>query len=63
MADAFGLYPGERIVAGVVTEDPDLCCSIEAAGSGIIPHIVIACHEEVKRVVVMSNDTYLVIYI
>ena len=62
MTDAYGLYPGECIVAGVVTKDPDLCCSIEEADSRIIPHIAISCQEEIKTVVVMSNDTDVVIY-
>ena len=57
MTDAYTVCPGEHIVAGVVTEDPELYFSIEEADSRIIPHISKACQEEVKWVVVMSNNT------
>ena len=62
MTDAYGVYPGERIEAGVVIEDPELSFSIEEADSRIISHIAITCQEEIKRIVVMSNDTDVVIY-
>ena len=62
MTDAYGVYPGVRIVAGVVTEDSELCFSIGEVDSRIIPHIAIAYQEEIKRVVLMSNDTDVVIY-
>ena len=61
MTDAYGVYPGECIVAGVVTEDPELCISIEETDSRIMPNIAIACEEESKSAVVMSNDTDVVI--
>ena len=53
MTGRYGVYPGERIVAGVVTENPELCFSIKEADSRIIPHIAIAYPEEIKRIVVM----------
>ena len=62
MTDVYGVYPDERIVAGIVTENPELCFSAEKADSRIIPHISIACKEERKRVVVMSDDTDIAIY-
>ena len=62
MTDAYSVYPGARIVAGVVTEVSELCFSIEEVDSRIIPHIAIAYQEEIKRVVLMSNDTDVVIY-
>ena len=43
MTDAHDVYPGERIVAEVVTKDPELSFSIEEADSRIIPPIAIAC--------------------
>ena len=49
ITDAYGVYPGERIATGVVTEDPELSLSIEEADSRTIPDIAIACHEEIKR--------------
>ena len=52
MTGRYGVYPGERIVAGVVTENPELCFSIKEADSRIIPHIAIAYPEEIKRIVV-----------
>ena len=61
MTEVYGIYPGESIVSGVVKHDTDLCFLIEEADSRIIPHIVKACQEEVKRVVVTSNDTNVVI--
>ena len=61
MTDVYSVYPGEHIVAGVVTEDPELCFSIEEADSRIIPQITKACQNEVKRIVVMSNNTDVVI--
>ena len=48
MTDAYGVYPVERIVAGLVTEDPNLCFSVKEAASRIIPHFSIACQEETK---------------
>ena len=57
MTEVYGIYPGESIVPGVVKDDPELCFLIEEADSRIIPHIVKACQEEVKKVVVLSNDT------
>ena len=62
MTDAYGVYSGERIMAGVVTEYLELCFLIKEAKSRIIPYITIACQKEIKRVVVMSNDADLVIY-
>ena len=62
MTDAYGVYPGEGIEAGVVIEDPELSFSIEEADSRIISHIAITCQKEIKRIVVMSNDTNVVIY-
>ena len=62
MNDAYGVYPGERIIAGAVIEDPELYISTEEADSRIIPHIAKACQEEGKSVVVMLSDTSVVIY-
>ena len=45
MSDAYGVYPGECIIAGVVIEDPELNFSTEEADSRIIPHIAKACQE------------------
>ena len=33
MNEAYGVYPAEHIVAGVVIEDPELCFSTEEADS------------------------------
>ena len=54
MTNMYGAYPGECNVAGAVTKDPGLCFSIEGADSRIIPHIVKAYQDEVKRVVICS---------
>ena len=54
LTDAYGIYPGECIFAGIVTEYLELCFSIEEADSRIIPQI--------KRVVFMSNNTNFVTY-
>ena len=62
MSDAYGVYPAECIMAGVVIEDPELNFSTEEADSRIIPHIAKACQELVKKVAVMPNDTIVVIY-
>ena len=62
MTDVYGVYPVERIVAGIITEDPEICFSSEEADSRIIPHIGRACQEEIKRVVVISNNADVVIY-
>ena len=62
MSDAYGVYPGERIIAGAVIEDPELYISTEEADSRIIPHIAKACQEEGKSVVVMLSDTSVAIY-
>ena len=62
MSDAYGVYPGERIIAGAVIEDPQLYISTEEADSRIIPHISKACEEEGKSVVAMPSDTSVVIY-
>ena len=62
MTDACGIYLGERIVAGVVTEDTELCSSIKEADSRIIPHISIAGQEKIKWIVVLSCDIDIVIY-
>lgn len=48
-SDVYCVYPGERIMAGVVTEDPELCFSIKEPGFGIIVHIPKACQKDVKR--------------
>ena len=45
MTVAYGSYPGECIMAGVVREDPKLCFSIEEADFRIVPDIAIACQE------------------
>ena len=47
MTEAYGVYPGECSMAGAVTEDPELCFSIEEA-----------CQKEVKRVVVIYSLVY-----
>ena len=47
MTDAHGIYLGERIVAGAVTEDTELCSSIKEADSRIIPHIAKAGQEKI----------------
>ena len=62
LTDAYGIYPGECIFAGIVTEYPELCFSIEEADSRIIPHISIVCQEKIKRVVFMSNNTNFITY-
>ena len=62
MNDAYGVYPGERIIAWVVIEDLERYFSTEEADSRIIPHIAKACQEEVKRVVVIPSDTIVAIY-
>ena len=62
MSDAYGIYPGERIISGIVTVDLELYFSTEEADSRIIPHIAKACQEEVKRVVVIPSDTTVAIY-
>ena len=62
MTDAYGVYPGEPIVAGLVTEDPNLCFLVKEIASRIIPHFAIACQEETKSIVFMSNDTDVFIY-
>ena len=62
MTDVYGVYPVERIVTGIITEDPEICFSSEEVDSRIIPHIGRACQEEIKRVVVISNNTDVVIY-
>ena len=48
-SDVYCVYPGERIMAGVATEDPELCFSIKEPDSRIIRHIAKACQEDVKR--------------
>ena len=45
MNDAYGVYPGECIMAGVVIGDPELNFPTEEADSRIIPHIAKACQE------------------
>ena len=62
MTDAYDVYHGGRILVGEVTEDPDLCFSIEEADSKIISNIARICQKEVKRVFVMSNDTDFLVY-
>ena len=62
ITNAYGVYPGTCIMAGVVTEVPDRWCSVKEADSRIVPQIAITYQEEIKRVVVMSNDTDFVIY-
>ena len=62
MSDAYGIYPGERIISGIVTVDLELYFYTEEADSRIIPHIAKACQEEVKRVVVTPSNTSVVIY-
>ena len=61
MTDAYGIYLGERIVAGVVTEDPELCSSIKEADSRIIPHIAKAGQEKIKWIVALPCDIDIVI--
>ena len=43
MSDAYGIYPGERIISGVVIVDLELYLSTEEADSRMIPHIAKAC--------------------
>ena len=62
MSDAYGVYSGERIVAGVFIKDTELYFSTEEANSRIIPHIAKACQDEVKRVVAKPSNTTVVIY-
>ena len=61
MTDACGIYLGERIVAGVVTEDTELCSSIKESDSIIIPHISIAGQEKIKWIVALPCDIDIVI--
>ena len=61
MSDAYGIYPGERIISGIVTVDLELYFYTEEADSRIIPHIAKACQEEVKRVVIIPSDTIVAI--
>ena len=61
MTDAYGIYLSERIVAGVVTEDPELCSSIKEADSRIIPHIAKAGQEKIKWIVALPCDIDIVI--
>ena len=62
MTDAYDVYYGECILAGEVTEDPDLCFSIEEADSKIMSNIAKICQREVKRIFFMSNDTDFLVY-
>ena len=62
MSDAYSIYPGERIISGVVIVDLELYFSTEEADSRIITHIAKACQEEVKRVVIIPSDTIVAIY-
>ena len=36
-------------MAGVATEDPELCFSVEELDYKIIPHIAKVCQEDVKK--------------
>ena len=55
MTDAYSEHPAEQMVDEVITEDSELCNSIEEADSRIIPHIAKAGKEKINRLVVMSN--------
>ena len=45
MSNSYGVYPAERIIAGVVIENPELYFSPEEADPRIIPHIAKAYQE------------------
>ena len=44
MADKYGVYPDEQLVAGAVAEDSEICFSIKETDSQNIPHIAKPCH-------------------
>ena len=62
ITDAIGRHPAERIVHGVVKEVPELLSGIEEADLRIIPHTANAIQAGIKRAVVVSSDTDVVMY-
>ena len=62
VADAIGRHPAEHIVHVVVKEVPELLSGIEEADLRIIPHTANAIQAGIKRAVVVSTDTDVVMY-
>ena len=62
VTDADGSLPCELLISGETYEQPNLNSSIEEADCRIIPHIFEAVKLGFCRVMVLSNDTDVVVY-
>ena len=63
VTDSEGMKPSIKLYPGDLQTCPDLDSMIEEADSGIIPHIQKAVMRSVRRVIVHSNDTDVVVFL